>query len=156
MSAAEGEALVIVRDITDRKHAEAERERLERQLEQIRRMESIGQLAGGIAHDFNNMLTVVLGNVDLMKMQMGASHALEQEVAAIEQAALRSKEMARQLLAFSRQQIISPWCSTSTRRSPPRTRCSRRSSASRSRWTSGPPPGCGRCCAIRRRSIRCC
>jgi len=108
VSAAEGEALVIVRDITARKHAEAERERLERQLEQIRRMESIGQLAGGIAHDFNNMLTVVLGNVDLMKMEMGESHVLEQEVAAIEQAALRSKEMARQLLAFSRQQIISP------------------------------------------------
>ena len=108
VSAAEGEALVIVRDITDRKRAEIERERLERQLEQIRRMESIGQLAGGIAHDFNNMLTVVLGNVDLMKMQMGNGNALEQEVAAIEQAALRSKEMARQLLAFSRQQIISP------------------------------------------------
>ena len=54
------------------------------------------------------MLTVVLGNVDLMKMQMGTDHPLEQEVAAVEQAALRSKEMARQLLAFSRQQIISP------------------------------------------------
>ena len=108
VSAAEGEALVIVRDITDRKRAELEHERLERQLEQIRKMESIGQLAGGIAHDFNNMLTVVLGNVDLMKMQMGTAHSLEQEVSAIEQAALRSKEMARQLLAFSRQQIIAP------------------------------------------------
>jgi CheY-like chemotaxis protein len=71
-------------------------------------MESIGQLAGGIAHDFNNMLTVVLGNVDLMRMQMGASHPLDQEVAQVEQAAQRSKEMARQLLAFSRQQIIQP------------------------------------------------
>ena len=108
VAAAEGEALVIVRDITDRKRAEGERERLQQQLEQIRKMESIGQLAGGIAHDFNNMLTVVLGNVDLMKMQMGTDHPLEQEVAAVEQAALRSKEMARQLLAFSRQQIISP------------------------------------------------
>jgi two-component system, cell cycle sensor histidine kinase and response regulator CckA len=108
VSAAEGEALVIVRDITDRKRAEVERERLERQLEQIRKMESIGQLAGGIAHDFNNMLTVVLGNVDLMKMQMEKDHPLAEEVAAVEQAALRSKEMARQLLAFSRQQIISP------------------------------------------------
>jgi two-component system, cell cycle sensor histidine kinase and response regulator CckA len=108
VSAAEGEALVIVRDITDRKRAEMERERLERQLEQIRKMESIGQLAGGIAHDFNNMLTVVLGNVDLMKMQMGNGHQLAEELAAVEQAALRSKEMARQLLAFSRQQIISP------------------------------------------------
>jgi two-component system, cell cycle sensor histidine kinase and response regulator CckA len=108
ISAAEGEALVIVRDITDRKRAEVERERLERQLEQIRKMESIGQLAGGIAHDFNNMLTVVLGNVDLMKMQMTNGHAFTEELAAVEQAALRSKEMARQLLAFSRQQIISP------------------------------------------------
>jgi len=108
VSATEGEALVIVRDITGRKRAELEREQLERQLEQIRRMESIGQLAGGVAHDFNNMLTVVLGNVDLIKMQMGKGHSLEQEVSAIEQAALRSKEMARQLLAFSRQQIISP------------------------------------------------
>ena len=108
VSAAEGEALVIVRDITDRKRAELERERLQHQLEQIRKMESIGRLAGGIAHDFNNMLTVVLGNVDLMKMQMGTDHPLGEEVAAVEQAALRSKEMARQLLAFSRQQIISP------------------------------------------------
>jgi two-component system, cell cycle sensor histidine kinase and response regulator CckA len=100
--------LWVGRNITDRKRAEAERERLERQLEQVRKMESIGQLAGGIAHDFNNMLTVVLGNVDLMRMQMAAGHPLEQEVAAVEQAAQRSKEMARQLLAFSRQQIIQP------------------------------------------------
>jgi len=100
--------LWVGRNITDRKRAEGERERLERQLEQVRKMESIGQLAGGIAHDFNNMLTVVLGNVDLMRMQMEAGHPLEQEVSAVEQAAQRSKEMARQLLAFSRQQIIQP------------------------------------------------
>ena len=100
--------LWVGRNITDRKRAEAERERLERQLEQVRKMESIGQLAGGIAHDFNNMLTVVLGNVDLMRMQMGRNHPLEQEITAVEQAAQRSKEMARQLLAFSRQQIIQP------------------------------------------------
>ncbi|HEV8396568.1 MAG TPA: PAS domain S-box protein [Vicinamibacterales bacterium] len=100
--------LWVGRNITDRKRAEADRERLERQLEQVRKMESIGQLAGGIAHDFNNMLTVVLGNVDLMRMQMMPGHPLEQEIAAVEQAAQRSKEMARQLLAFSRQQIIQP------------------------------------------------
>jgi two-component system cell cycle sensor histidine kinase/response regulator CckA len=100
--------LWVGRNITDRKRAEAERERLERQLEQVRKMESIGQLAGGIAHDFNNMLTVVLGNVDLMRMQMSEGHPLEQEISAVEQAAQRSKEMARQLLAFSRQQIIQP------------------------------------------------
>jgi len=100
--------LWVGRNITDRKRAEAERERLERQLEQVRKMESIGQLAGGIAHDFNNMLTVVLGNVDLMRMEMQPGHPLEHEVAAVEQAAHRSKEMARQLLAFSRQQIIQP------------------------------------------------
>ena len=100
--------LWVGRNITDRKRAEAERERLERQLEQVRKMESIGQLAGGIAHDFNNMLTVVLGNIDLMRMQMEADHPLEEGIAAVEQAAQRSKEMARQLLAFSRQQIIQP------------------------------------------------
>jgi PAS domain S-box-containing protein len=100
--------LWVGRNITDRKRAAAERERLERQLEQVRKMESIGQLAGGIAHDFNNMLTVVLGNVDLMRLRMDPGHPLEAEVAAVEQAAQRSKEMARQLLAFSRQQIIQP------------------------------------------------
>jgi two-component system cell cycle sensor histidine kinase/response regulator CckA len=102
------QVLWVGRNITDRKRAEAEREQLARQLEQVRKMESIGQLAGGIAHDFNNMLTVVLGNVDLMRMQMGPAHPLEEEVDAVEQAAQRSKEMARQLLAFSRQQIIQP------------------------------------------------
>jgi len=102
------QVLWVGRNITDRKRAEAQREQLERQLEQVRKMESIGQLAGGIAHDFNNMLTVVLGNVDLARLQMTPGHPLEQELAAVEQAAQRSKEMARQLLAFSRQQIIQP------------------------------------------------
>ena len=121
VSAAEGEALVIVRDITDRKRAEAERERLERQLEQIRRMESIGQLAGGIAHDFNNMLTVVLGNVDLMKMQMGTEPR---------RSSRKSRRSSRRRCAPRRwrascwrsraSRSSRRWCSISTRRSPPR------------------------------------
>jgi two-component system cell cycle sensor histidine kinase/response regulator CckA len=95
-------------DLSERRRAEDDRARLEQQLEQARRMESIGQLAGGIAHDFNNMLTVVLGHVDLMKLQLPAGDPLSNDLLAVERAARRSKEMASQLLAFSRQQIIAP------------------------------------------------
>ena len=120
VSAAEGEALVIVRDITDRKRAELERERLQHQLEQIRKMESIGRLAGGIAHDFNNMLTVILGYADLMTMQIGPDDPLRATWRRSSRRRPRRQAMTRQLLAFCRQQITQPAVLDLNARSPRR------------------------------------
>ncbi|PKN45080.1 MAG: hypothetical protein CVU59_10065, partial [Deltaproteobacteria bacterium HGW-Deltaproteobacteria-17] len=101
-------AVHMVSDITGRKQAEAERERLESQLLQAQKMESIGQLAGGVAHDFNNMLSIILGNAenacDLLPHDHPASPALQE----ILLTAKRSAELTRQLLAFARKQEINP------------------------------------------------
>jgi len=95
-------------NITARKEAEETRARLEQQLLQSRKIESLGRLAGGVAHDFNNMLTVILGNAELMKQELPPDHALLKGIGEIEKAAVHSRETARQLLAFSRKQVIEP------------------------------------------------
>lgn len=81
---------------------------LEAQLRQAQKMEAIGTLAGGVAHDFNNMLTVILGYAEIIKLRLSQNDPLLDSLAGIENAALRSKEITNQLLAFSRKQIISP------------------------------------------------
>ncbi len=98
----------IVLDITERRGAELERARLESQLQQARKMESIGRLAGGIAHDFNNMLGVILGHADLALEQAGVAGLLRSDLEEIQAAARRSAELTRQLLAYARKQTISP------------------------------------------------
>lgn len=98
-------------DITEKTRAAEVRAELESQLNQAQRMESIGRLAGGVAHDFNNMLSVIIGNVDLALMELeslGPEHELMEEMKEIEQAAKRSAELTRQLLAFARKQTIMP------------------------------------------------
>ncbi len=85
-----------------------ERKRLEKQLLQTQKMEAVGQLAGGIAHDFNNMLSVILGHTELIKSDLHPEHPLYKNVLEIERAGLHSRDITRQLLAFSRKQIISP------------------------------------------------
>lgn len=95
-------------DITERKRAEEEKAKLESQLLQAQKMESVGRLAGGVAHDFNNMLSVILGYAALMKSKLPAGDPLMNNVLEIEQAGLRSRDITRQLLAFSRKQIIAP------------------------------------------------
>jgi PAS domain S-box-containing protein len=97
-----------VRDITEQKQAAAEQERLERQLFEAQKMESIGRLAGGVAHDFNNMLTVILGYTALAKSKATPSGAQLTYLEEIEKAGNRSRELAQQLLSFSRRQIIAP------------------------------------------------
>jgi PAS domain S-box-containing protein len=100
--------LLAGRDITERKKAEAERNRLQAQLMQAQKMEIVGRLAGGVAHDFNNMLSVILGYVDLVKLRLGKQHPVRQDIVEIEKAAVRSRDLTAQLLAFSRKQIIIP------------------------------------------------
>ncbi|HHY58953.1 MAG TPA: PAS domain S-box protein [Chloroflexi bacterium] len=85
-----------------------ERKRLEEQLRQAQKMESVGQLAGGVAHDFNNMLAVILIQTELALMQLDPSHPLRNRFLEIRSAAERSAHLTQQLLAFARKQVINP------------------------------------------------
>ncbi len=100
--------IVEFRDITDQKNAEQEKLRLESQLHQSRKMESVGQLAGGVAHDFNNMLSAILGHTELAMMQDFQSESVLSHLKGIEKAALRSTDLVKQLLAFARKQTVAP------------------------------------------------
>jgi signal transduction histidine kinase/CheY-like chemotaxis protein len=95
-------------DISERKRAEAEKEKLHAQLLHAQKMESVGRLAGGIAHDFNNMLGVILGNVELALEEIDAEDPLHADLDEIRKAAQRSSDLTRQLLAFARKQTIAP------------------------------------------------
>jgi two-component system, cell cycle sensor histidine kinase and response regulator CckA len=95
-------------NITERKQAEEERQRLQLQLVQAQRMESIGRLAGGIAHDFNNMLNVICGYAELVVEQLGPGHPLHKAVAGIRNAGRRSSELTERLLTFARLQAAAP------------------------------------------------
>lgn len=91
----------ILRDITKRRH-------LEEQLRQSQKMEAIGRLAGGVAHDFNNMLTVINGQSELIMMRLNEHNNIYKYVQQIHGAGQRAASLTRQLLAFSRKQIIQP------------------------------------------------
>ncbi len=93
--------LHISRDITSRKQAEAARIRLQTQLLEARKMETIITLAGGVAHDFNNALTSVIGNIELIKMDT-TDHDVEEYATAVEESAYRMADLTRQLLAYAR------------------------------------------------------
>jgi len=95
-------------DITSRKRAEEEREKLREQLAVAQRMESIGRLAGGVAHDFNNMLHVIIGNTELALQTIDSHHPVFDELMEIQKAARRSANLTSQLLAFARKQTIIP------------------------------------------------
>ena len=98
----------VSRDITGRKNSEEERERLQMQLMQAQKMESIGRLAGGVAHDFNNILQAILGYSEMALMKSGPSDPLYQTLQEIHKAGKRSAELTRQLLAFARKQVANP------------------------------------------------
>jgi len=98
----------IATDVTDRKQADAERTALETQLQHAQKMESVGRLAGGVAHDFNNMLAVILGHAELALDRVEPTHPIIADVQEIRQAATRSANLTRQLLAFARRQNIAP------------------------------------------------
>jgi two-component system cell cycle sensor histidine kinase/response regulator CckA len=91
----------VVEDITERR-------RLEQQLRQAQKMEAIGRLAGGVAHDFNNLLTIVNGYSDLILERLSAVDPMRPQVEEIKKAGERAAKLTRQLLAFSRRQVLAP------------------------------------------------
>jgi PAS domain S-box-containing protein len=98
----------IARDVTERKRAEAALREREGQLRQVQKLEAVGQLAGGIAHDFNNLLTVINGYADLMLRGFAGDDPMRSKTEEIKKAAERATSLTRQLLAFSRKQILQP------------------------------------------------
>ncbi|MCB0168261.1 MAG: PAS domain S-box protein [Anaerolineae bacterium] len=98
--------IALVRDITERKQLEAENEKLTAQFYQAQRMESIGQLAGGIAHDFNNLLIPIMGYIELNLAELDSRSKLYADLTQVRKAADRAADLTRQILAFSRQQVL--------------------------------------------------
>ncbi len=90
------------------KTAENQRAAMELQLRQVQKMDAIGRLAGGVAHDFNNMLSVILGYADIAMKQLSPSDPIYDDINEIHKAGQRSAELTNQLLAFSRNQVITP------------------------------------------------
>ena len=100
--------IALTKDVTELKRAEDEKQRLETQLRQAQKMESIGRLAGGVAHDFNNMLGVILGHTELGLLEIDKNKDLYTNLKEIQKAATRSADITKQLLAYARKQTISP------------------------------------------------
>ena len=96
------------RNVTEQKRAEAERERLQEQLAQAQKMESVGRLAGGVAHDFNNLLTVINGYAAFLAKELTVRDPLREYALEIGTAGDRAASLTRQLLAFSRKQVSRP------------------------------------------------
>jgi PAS domain S-box-containing protein len=96
-----GAALSVTRDVTQRR-------RLEEQLAQSQKLEAVGRLAGGIAHDFNNLLTGILGYSDLLRAGLAEDDPLRADADEVKKAAERAASLTRQLLAFSRRQVLQP------------------------------------------------
>jgi PAS domain S-box-containing protein len=100
--------VINVRDISERKEAEQERAKLHEQLQQALKMEAIGRLAGGIAHDFNNLLTAISGNLELAKLELDPADPLQLYLVEAAHASNSATDLTRQLLTFSRRQLIEP------------------------------------------------
>lgn len=98
----------VIRDITDQKLLQAERNALEEQYLRAQKMEAVGQLTAGIAHDFNNLLMAITGNAQMMQMTMSEDDPLYAQTESILEAGLRAAELIRQLLVFSRKDVVRP------------------------------------------------
>lgn len=98
--------LALARDISERKRADEARARLEDQLRQSQKLETVGLLAGGAAHDFNNILTPILGYTDMLIAGFSEDDPRQAQLKQVRQAALHARDLTRRLLAFSRKQLI--------------------------------------------------
>jgi PAS domain S-box-containing protein len=96
------------RDISERIEAEEARVRMETELRHVQKIESIGKLAGGVAHDFNNLLTAIIGQMELAKVSLSPESPALRHLEEADKAAGRASSLTRQLLAFSRKQLIEP------------------------------------------------
>lgn len=94
------------RHIEQTRRAEADQRRLEEQLKHAQKMEAIGRLAGGIAHDFGNLLTTIVGNLALAQMETAVDSPVQEYLLEIQKASQRAETLTRQVLAFSRKQVI--------------------------------------------------
>jgi PAS domain S-box-containing protein len=101
-----GENLMACEDITELKRAEEEKAVLQEQLRHSQKVEAVGRLAGGIAHDFNNLLTVIKGYSELSSIQLKEGDPLRGNIDEIQNATERAASLTRQLLAFSRRQVM--------------------------------------------------
>jgi two-component system, cell cycle sensor histidine kinase and response regulator CckA len=100
--------LAVVRDISERRRAEETLRQKEEELRQAQKMEDVGKLAGGVAHDFNNLLTAIGGYSEMILLSLGANDPLRCDVEEIRRASWRAADLTRQLLAFSRKQVLQP------------------------------------------------
>ena len=94
------------KDITAKKNAEFEKEKIREQLYQSQKMEVVGKLAGGIAHDFNNLLTAINGYADIALKKLGSESQISNDIKVIKDCGLKAAKLTQQLLGFSRKQIV--------------------------------------------------
>lgn len=104
------QAMGVVRDITERKRAEAKQKELEGQLRQKYKMEAVGLMAGGIAHDFNNILAIILTNLEIVRRKLDSDNPLITRLEQAHTASMRASDLVKQILAYSRQgeQVLKP------------------------------------------------